>query len=42
MLRVVTIDNDAVIAAGSVIVKDVPSGVIFAGNPAKFVSDLRA
>lgn len=42
MLKGVTIDNDAVIAAGSVIVKDVLSGVIFAGNPGRFVSDLRA
>lgn len=42
VLRVVTIDNDTVITAGRVIVKDVPSGVIFAGNPSKFVSDLCA
>lgn len=42
VLKGVSIGDNTVIAAGSVVVKDVPSGVIFAGNPGKFVSDLRA
>lgn len=33
----VTIGEKAVIAAGSVVVKDVPSGEIWGGNPAKFI-----
>lgn len=31
----VTIGNESIIAAGSVVTKDIPSGVIAAGNPAK-------
>ena len=35
--RSIHIGSGAVIAAGSVVVKDVPSGEIWAGNPAKFI-----
>lgn len=41
ILKGVNIGDDTVIAAGSVVVKDVPRSVIFAGNPARFISDLR-
>lgn len=40
VLKGVSIGDDAVIAAGSIVVNDVPSGVIFGGNPAKFICDL--
>lgn len=33
----VTIGDDSVIGAGSVVTKDIPSGVIAAGNPAKVI-----
>lgn len=33
----VTIGNNVLIAAGSVVTKSVPDGVVVAGNPAKFV-----
>lgn len=33
----VEIGDDAVIAAGSVVTKDVPAGEIWGGNPAKFI-----
>lgn len=37
ILKGVHIGDNAVVAAGSVVVKDVPSGCIVAGNPAKIV-----
>jgi maltose O-acetyltransferase len=37
----VTVGDDAVIGAGSVVVKDVPPGVVVAGNPARIVRRLR-
>lgn len=37
----VTIGENAIIGAGSVVTKDVPSNVIMAGNPAKFVRRIR-
>lgn len=37
ILKGVTIGENAVIGAGSVVVKDVPSDEIWAGNPAKFI-----
>lgn len=37
ILKGVSIGDGAVIAAGSVVTKDVPSGVIVAGNPARVV-----
>lgn len=36
----VTIGNNVLIAAGSVVTKSVPSGVVVAGNPAKIVSNI--
>ena len=38
ILKGVTIGADSVIAAGSVVVKSVPAGEIWGGNPAKFIS----
>jgi acetyltransferase-like isoleucine patch superfamily enzyme len=37
-MKGVTIGADSVIAAGSVVVKSVPAGEIWGGNPAKFIS----
>lgn len=37
ILRNVSVGNGSIIAAGSVVVKDVPAGVIVAGNPAKII-----
>lgn len=36
----ITIGDNSVIAAGSVVIKDVPSGVLVAGNPAKIIKSL--
>ena len=36
----VTIGNDVVIAAGSVVTKDVPAGVVAAGVPCKVVKKI--
>ena len=36
----VTIGNNSIIGAGSVVTKDVPDNVIYAGNPAKLVKKL--
>lgn len=33
----VSIGNNVIVGAGSVVVKDIPSDVIVAGNPAKIV-----
>ena len=35
-----TIGNDVVIAAGSVVTKDIPSGVVAAGVPCKVVKKI--
>lgn len=40
ILKGVTIGDEAVIGAGSVVTKDVPAGEIWAGNPAKFIRKL--
>ena len=37
IMKGVTIGEKAIIAAGSVVVKDVPAGEIWGGNPAKFI-----
>ncbi|WP_019908777.1 maltose acetyltransferase domain-containing protein [Paenibacillus sp. HW567] len=36
----VTIGNNAVIASGSVVTKDVPDNVVVGGNPAKFIKEI--
>lgn len=36
----VTIGNNAVIAAGAVVIKDVPSNVVVGGNPAKIIKHI--
>jgi len=38
----VTIGPDAIVAAGSVVTRDVPPGVIVAGNPARVISNIDA
>jgi acetyltransferase-like isoleucine patch superfamily enzyme len=35
----VKIDDDVIVAAGSIVTKSVPSGVIVAGNPARIIGD---
>lgn len=37
----VTIGDDAVIAAGAVVTKDVPAGMVVAGNPARVIREAR-
>lgn len=36
----VTVGDDAVVAAGAVVVEDVPDGVVVGGNPAQVIRDL--
>jgi len=33
----VTIGEDAVVGAGSIVTKDIPAGEVWAGNPARFI-----
>lgn len=40
ILMGVTIGEDAVVGAGSVVTKDVPGGELWAGNPAKFIKKI--
>jgi len=40
ILKGVTIGDGSVVGAGSVVTKDVPPGVIVAGNPARIVQEL--
>lgn len=40
ILKGVTVGEDAVVGAGSVVTKDVPPGSIVAGNPAKIIREL--
>jgi acetyltransferase-like isoleucine patch superfamily enzyme len=40
ILRNVTIGDNCIIAAGSVVVKDVPSASVVAGNPARIIRSL--
>ena len=37
LLPGVTIGDNSIIGAGSVVTKDVPSGEVWAGNPARFI-----
>jgi acetyltransferase-like isoleucine patch superfamily enzyme len=41
ILAKVTIGENAIVGAGSVVTKDVPPGTIFAGNPAKILRKLK-
>lgn len=41
ILSGVTIGDNAVIGAGSVVIKDVPANVVAAGNPCRVIRDLR-
>lgn len=39
ILKGITIGNGAVVAAGSVVTKDVPAGALVGGNPAKIIKE---
>ena len=41
ILKGVTIGDNSVVAAGAVVSKSVPAGVIVAGNPAVIVKELK-
>jgi acetyltransferase-like isoleucine patch superfamily enzyme len=41
ILKGVVIGEGAIIAAKSVVTKDVPAWTLFAGNPAKYIKDLK-
>ncbi|PAD37807.1 hypothetical protein CHH53_14325 [Terribacillus sp. 7520-G] len=40
ILACVTIGENSIVAAGSVVTKDVPANTIVAGNPAKHIKDI--
>jgi acetyltransferase-like isoleucine patch superfamily enzyme len=42
VMKGVRIGEDSIVAAGSVVVHDVPAGCVAAGNPARVVKELRA
>lgn len=37
VVKPVTIGEDAIVGAGSIITKDIPDGEVWAGNPARFI-----
>lgn len=37
VVKPVTIGEDAIVGAGSVMTKDIPDGEVWAGNPARFI-----
>ena len=39
ILKGITVGDGAVIAAGSVVTRDVPAGALVAGNPAKVIRE---
>ena len=41
VLKGVTIGEGSVVGAGSVVARDVPAGQVWAGNPARFLRDVR-
>ena len=41
ILKGVTVGEDSIIGAGSVVTKDIPDGEIWAGNPARFIKRLK-
>ena len=41
LLKGVTIGEGAIVAAGSVVVKDVPPWTVVGGNPAQIIKNLR-
>ena len=41
VLAGVTIGDNTVIAAGSVVVKDIPSNVVAAGNPCRVIREIQ-
>lgn len=40
ILKGVTIGEKSIVAAGSVVVKNIPSGEMWGGNPAKFIKKI--
>ncbi|MDO6764247.1 sugar O-acetyltransferase [Agarivorans sp. 1_MG-2023] len=42
ILAGVTVGNGSVVAAGAVVTKDVPAGVLVGGNPAKVIREIKA
>lgn len=37
VVKLVTIGEDAIVGAGSIVTKDIPDGEVWAGNPARFI-----
>lgn len=37
VVKPVTIGEDAIVGAGSIVTKDIPAGEVWAGNPARFI-----
>ncbi len=41
ILKGVTVGEESIVAAGAVVVKSIPPGDIWGGNPAKFIRKLK-